>query len=69
MRELAAASWDLYREAIQLGTRAMVRPSIPILFFGDDERYAASALKVVTVGLNHFVQLFFGTIKLLIFLP
>jgi hypothetical protein len=52
MRELAAASWDLYREAIQLGTRALVRPSIPILFFGDDERYAASALKVVTVGLN-----------------
>jgi hypothetical protein len=52
MRELAAASWDLYREAIQLGTHALVRPSIPILFFGDDERYAASALKVVTVGLN-----------------
>jgi hypothetical protein len=52
MRELATASWDLYREAVQLGTRALVRPSIPILFFGDDERYAASALKVVTVGLN-----------------
>lgn len=52
MRELAAASWDLYREAIQLGTRVLVRPSIPILFFGDDERYAASGLKVVTVGLN-----------------
>jgi hypothetical protein len=52
VRELAAASWDLYQEAVELGTPALVRPSIPVLFFGDDERYAASALKVVTVGLN-----------------
>ena len=52
MRDLAAASWELYREAVELGIGALVRPSIPVLFFGDDERYVSSALKVITVGLN-----------------
>lgn len=52
MRELASASWELYREAVGLGIGALVRPSIPILFFGDDEKYVSSPLKVVTVGLN-----------------
>jgi hypothetical protein len=52
MRELSSASWDVYREAVELGIAALVRPSIPILFFGDDERYVSSPLKVITVGLN-----------------
>jgi len=52
MRDLAAASWELYREAVELGIGALVHPSIPVLFFGDDERYVSSALKVITVGLN-----------------
>lgn len=52
MRELAAASWELYRDAVNEGTAALVRPSIPILFFGDDEKYISSPLKVITVGLN-----------------
>ena len=52
MRELAAASWEVYRDAIEFGIGALVRPSIPILFFGDDERYASTARKVITVGLN-----------------
>lgn len=52
MRELSSASWLVYREAVELGIGALVRPSIPILFFGDDERYVSSPLKVVTVGLN-----------------
>ena len=30
----------------------VVRPAVPILFFGDSDRYFASPLKVVTVGLN-----------------
>ncbi|MGA7676435.1 MAG: hypothetical protein WCA78_15485 [Rhizomicrobium sp.] len=30
----------------------VVNPSIPILYFGDLRAYAASALKIVTVGLN-----------------
>lgn len=52
MRELAAASWELYRDAVNEGTAALVRPSIPILFFGNDEKYISSPLKVITVGLN-----------------
>ena len=31
---------------------ALVRPSIPILFFGDHERYFSSPMRVITVGLN-----------------
>jgi hypothetical protein len=30
----------------------IVRPAIPILFFGDSDRYFASRLRVITVGLN-----------------
>jgi len=30
----------------------VVKPSIPIVYFGDDHQYAASPLKIVTVGLN-----------------
>lgn len=30
----------------------IVRPAIPILFFGDSNRYLSSPLRVVTVGLN-----------------
>lgn len=52
MRELAAASWELYRDAVDHGTAVPVRPSIPILFFGDEEKYISSPLKVITVGLN-----------------
>lgn len=52
MRELAAESWELYRDAVDHGTAVLVRPSIPILFFGDDEKYISSPLKVITVGLN-----------------
>lgn len=52
MRELAAASWALFQEAVERGDGALVRPSIPIAFFGDDEEYARSAIKVITVGLN-----------------
>jgi hypothetical protein len=52
MRELSSASWQVYREAVELGIGALVRPTIPFLFFGDDERYVSSPLKVVTVGLN-----------------
>jgi hypothetical protein len=52
MHKLAATSWTLFREALEQHDGALVRPSIPILFFGDDEQYARSPLKIVTVGLN-----------------
>lgn len=47
----------IYERAIahyrELGTEPwVVNPSIPILYFGDLRAYAASALKIVTVGLN-----------------
>lgn len=52
MRELASASWELYQDAVNQGSAPLVRPSIPILFFGDDAQYVSSPLKVITVGLN-----------------
>jgi hypothetical protein len=30
----------------------VIKPAIPILFFGDSKRYFSSSLKVITVGLN-----------------
>ena len=52
LEELVTAAWAEYDRAHALPLSALVRPSIPILFFGDYERYAASPLRVVTVGLN-----------------
>ena len=52
MNPLIAQAWDAYRRAEAEGLSFVVRPSIPILFFGDREQYFASPLKVVTVGLN-----------------
>ena len=49
LRNLAKRAWDMHREA-KVG--ALVRPSIPILFFGDSLGYFGSPLKVITVGLN-----------------
>jgi len=48
---------DLVREAWQVYRRFedrpfVVRPSIPVLFFGDSDRYFSSELKVITLGLN-----------------
>ena len=52
MQELAAAAWEVYGRAVGDNLAALVRPSIPILFFGDDERYFASPKRIITVGLN-----------------
>ena len=49
---LAAQAWRLYRAIDASGASFLVRPSIPILFFGDSEQYFASPLRVITVGLN-----------------
>lgn len=46
---LVEEAWRLYRET---NAPSVVRPSIPILYFGDAEAYAASPLRVITVGLN-----------------
>ena len=47
---------DLAGEAFSIYSRShgrnVVNPSVPILFFGDSQKYVASSLKAVTVGLN-----------------
>lgn len=47
---LADAAWRQYAECADAAF--VVKPAIPILFFGDSERYFASARKILTVGLN-----------------
>ena len=42
--------WRLYERPET--ARIVVRPSIPILFFGDSQQYFASGIKAITVGLN-----------------
>lgn len=50
INELIRSSWQVYR---QIESQPfLVKPSIPILWFGDSERYFSSKLKVITVGLN-----------------
>lgn len=50
MDSLALSAWRLYQQTE--GARCVVRPSIPILFFGDSDRYMNSPMRVITVGLN-----------------
>jgi hypothetical protein len=49
MEPLIDEAWRLYR---QTSYPCVVRPSIPILYFGNLPQYAASPLKVITVALN-----------------
>jgi hypothetical protein len=49
MEPLIDEAWRLYN---QTRDRCVVRPAIPILYFGDYQRYATSPLKVITVALN-----------------
>jgi len=48
--QLVAECWRMYDEAKNIDF--VVKPSIPILFFGDSDRYSHSKIRVVTVGLN-----------------
>jgi hypothetical protein len=49
MEPLIDEAWRLY---LQTSDPCVVRPSIPILYFGDLPQYAASPLKIITVALN-----------------
>jgi hypothetical protein len=49
MELLIDEAWRLYH---QTSDPCVVRPSIPILYFGDLPQYVASPLKVITVALN-----------------
>jgi len=46
--DLIDEAWGLYSS----GGRALVRPSVPILWFGDSVAFSNSRVRVVTVGLN-----------------
>ncbi|MDQ3692246.1 MAG: hypothetical protein M3464_01280 [Chloroflexota bacterium] len=50
MDPLIAEAWHLYHGSEDIS--CVVRPSIPILYFGDSGQYSRSPLKVITVGLN-----------------
>jgi hypothetical protein len=48
LAELIDEAWSLHSS----GGAAVVRPSVPILWFGDSAAFSNSDLRVVTVGLN-----------------
>lgn len=47
---LIKISWQMYAKFER--QPFLVKPSVPILFFGDSNRYFSSRLKVITLGLN-----------------
>lgn len=47
---LIRTSWQMYATFEQ--QPFLVKPSIPILFFGDSDKYFSSRFKVITLGLN-----------------
>ena len=51
-----AQAWDAFDRAARL--LSCVKPSLPILFFGDLNAYLESPLRVVTVGLNPSLEEF-----------
>lgn len=49
MNDLIESAWKCYRS---IQGDFIVKPSIPILYFGDRDKYLKSSLRIVTVGLN-----------------
>lgn len=49
---LVARAWRLWQQSADAPKTATVRPSMPILYFGDRNAYAASPFRILTVGLN-----------------
>jgi hypothetical protein len=58
---LIERAWDIFDRAANAGGGVVVRPSVPVLFFGDSAAYFASSLKVITVGLNPSKKEFDGS--------
>jgi len=52
LEELGVRAWEIHRRAEDESLEHLVRPSVPILFFGDSDRYLGSQVRVLTVGLN-----------------
>jgi len=49
---LVEEAWRLHERTASVPEGRVARPSMPILFFGDLDRYWASPRRVITVGLN-----------------
>jgi hypothetical protein len=56
--QLVGEAWRIYHQAAATTNGVLVRPSIPILFFGDSDRYYRSPRRIITVGLNPSLQEF-----------
>jgi hypothetical protein len=50
MNNLIRESWEIYNGFEK--QPFLVKPSIPILFFGDSDKYFSSRLRIITLGLN-----------------
>jgi hypothetical protein len=52
MREYVRSVWRVYSDALADPRHPLVRPSVPIAWFGDLDAYARSPVRIMTVGLN-----------------
>lgn len=52
LQDLAARAWEQHRRVEAASLPHLVRPAVPILFFGDSVAFLGSPLKAITVGLN-----------------
>ena len=52
IRELVLDSWEHYHRFVNRKGYEVVNPSLPILYFGDKNRYDESEIRIITVGLN-----------------
>lgn len=50
VNDLIREAWQAYRQFEDQSF--LVKPSVPVLFFGDSSQYFSSELKVITLGLN-----------------
>jgi hypothetical protein len=50
--DILRGSWAVFDRAVRNAPGAVIRPSVPNVWFGDLPAYEASPLRVVTVGLN-----------------
>lgn len=52
LHDLAARAWEQHQRTEAQALPHLVRPAMPILFFGDSAEYLGSPLRAITVGLN-----------------
>lgn len=52
LASLAHAAFDAFHHAVTEAPDLVIRPAVPILYFGDEPGYRRSPIKIVTVGLN-----------------